>query len=326
MEVFLMYLLFVVGLLLIVKGGDLFVEGAVWIAEVSGIPHFIIGATIVGFATSLPEVLVSVLAAAGGDVEMATGNAIGSVTANTGLILGVSLVFMPMLIRLRDYFVQLVLLFASIFVIWIFGLTTGRIGIIASIILVLLFCVFVYTNVKDAKKHMNDKADETHVLRKNITKATVFKKILLFVFGCAGIIIGSELLVENGSAIAASLGVPSRIISISAVAIGTSLPELVTTITAITKKQASLSVGNILGSNIIDLTIVLPPCLLAYGIRFGGTLPVSYGTLFVDLPFLVMLSLACFVPSMITRKFARWQGVMLLAMYVGYLVFTFIVH
>lgn len=321
METVLMYLLFALGLVLIIKGGDFFVDAAAWFAEVSGIPHFIVGATIVGFATSLPEIIVSIIAAAGGDVEMATGNAVGSVTANTGLILGISLLFMPMTIRLRKYFPQIILLTVTIIVIWLFGLS-GSITLIAAIVLLVLFGAFVYLNITDAKKSLAVNSDEAAVKREDVTKALVAKKIVLFVLGCAGIVGGSELLVNYGSAIAASLGVPSRIISISAVAIGTSLPELVTTITAITKKQASLSVGNILGSNIIDLTFVLPPCMLAY----GGNLPVSNGTLYIDLPVLFLLSMVCFVPTFFTKKFQRWQGVVLLVLYIGYLTYTFIFH
>ena len=323
MALFLNILLFIAGLVLIIKGGDFFVDAAVWFAEVSGIPHFIIGATIVGLATSLPEILVSVIAAAGGEVEMATGNAIGSVTANTGLILGISLVFMPMIISRRKYITQIILLMISIFTIWAFGLT-GEITIFAAIILMALFAVFVYTNITSAKRAVAIKAEEEKYKRKEITKGLIVKNVLFFVFGCAGIVGGSELLVNNGSAIAASLGVPERIISISAIAIGTCLPELVTTITAIKKKQASLSVGNILGSNIIDLTIVLPPCLAAYGINSGGNLPVSDGTLFVDLPVLFLLTLVCFSPTMFTRKFARWQGIVLLALYLLYIVYAFV--
>ncbi len=321
MEVFLMYFLFAVGLVLIIKGGDFFVDAAVWFAEVSGIPHFIVGATIVGFATSLPEVLVSVIAAAQGDVEMATGNAIGSVTANTGLILGISLLFMPMAIRLKDYLPKILLLLASIAVIWFFGIS-GSISLIASIILIALFAIFVYENVHSAKRNLGADSTAEAAVKEDVTKAVVAKKIALFVIGCAGIIIGSELLVNYGSAIAASLGVPTRIISISAVAIGTSLPELVTTISAINKKQASLSVGNILGSNIIDITFILPPCMLAY----GKSLPVSHGTLYVDLPVLFAMSVLCFVPTFFTKKFSRLQGVVLLLGYIAYIAYTFICH
>lgn len=321
MEVFLMYFLFAVGLVLIIKGGDFFVDASVWFAEISGIPHFIVGATIVGFATSLPEIIVSVIAAYKGDVEMATGNAIGSVTANTGLILGISLLFMPMAIRLKEYFPKIMLLLASIAAVWLFGIS-GHISFIASIVLVILFVIFVYENVNSAKKNLTVSDDVAAVDKEEVTKAVVIKKIALFVFGCAGIIVGSELLVNYGSEIAVSLGVPTRIISLSAVAIGTSLPELVTTISAITKKQASLSVGNILGSNIIDITFVLPPCMLAY----GKSLSVSAGTLYIDLPVLFALSLICFVPTFFTKKFSRWQGVVLLLGYIAYLVYTFMFH
>lgn len=321
MEVFLMYFLFIVGLVLIIKGGDFFVDAAVWFAEVSGIPHFIVGATVVGFATSLPEVLVSVIAAAQGDVEMATGNAIGSVTANTGLILGISLIFMPMAIRLKEYLPKIFLLLASIAVVWIFGIS-GYLSFIASIVLIILFAVFVWENVSSAKKTFSADSETAAVEKETITRNLIIKKIALFVFGCAGIIVGSELLVNYGSAIAASLGVPTRIISISAVAIGTSLPEFVTTISAIKKKQASLSVGNILGSNIIDITFILPPCMLAY----GKSLPVSAGTLYTDLPVLFALSVICFLPTFFTKKFARWQGVALLLGYAAYMVYTFVFH
>lgn len=325
MEIVLMYLLFAVGLILIIKGGDFFVDASVWFAEISGIPHFIVGATIVGFATSLPEILVSVIAAAQGNkagVEMATGNAIGSVTANTGLILGISLLCMPMAIKIREYYPKITILMLSIAAVWIFGFLFGEINIIASVILLLLFAVFVYENIRGAKKTISAPSETAAVERESVTKAVVAKKILLFVFGCAGIIIGSELLVNYGTAIAESLGVPTRIISISAVAIGTSLPELVTTVSAIKKKQASLSVGNILGSNIIDITFILPPCMLAY----GKSLPVYPDTIFPDLPVLFGLSLLCFVPTFFTKKFSRWQGIALLLCYAAYLAYTFICH
>lgn len=319
METLLMYLFFAVGLFLIIKGGDLFVDAAAWLAEISGIPHFIVGATVVGFATSLPEIIVSVIAAAGGDVEMATGNAIGSVTANTGLIMGISLLFMPMAVRLSEYLPKIILLCVSIADVWLFG-DSGYISPAASIALVVLFIVFVYENVHSAKRNIT--AREPRAEAQTVTKGIVTKKILFFVLGCAGIIIGSELLVNCGTDIAVSLGVPTRIISLSAVAIGTSLPELVTTISAISKKQSSLSVGNIIGSNIIDITFVLPPCLLAY----GGSLPVSHNTVFVDLPALFVITLLAFVPTFFTKKFSRWQGALLITVYIAYLVFTFVTH
>lgn len=319
MEIFLMYLLFAVGLVLIIKGGDLFVDASAWFAEVSGIPHFIVGATVVGFATSLPEIIVSVIAAAQNDVDMATGNAIGSVTANTGLIMGISLIFMPFAIRLKDYLPKILLLVFSIAAVWLFGIS-GYISFVASIVLVVLFAVFIWENVSSAKKQLT--RSEPEEKSEPVTKSVVAKKIVFFVIGCAGIIGGSELLVNYGTAIATSLGVPTRIISLSAVAIGTSLPELVTTITAIRKKQDALSVGNIIGSNIIDITFILPPCMLAY----RGSLPVSQGTLWLDIPALMALSLICFVPTFFTKKFSRWQGVLLLATYAAYLVYMFISH
>ena len=123
MNAIVIILLFLLGLVLIIKGGDFFVDAATWIAEVSGIPQFIIGATIVSLATTLPEILVSVMAAASGSVEMATGNAIGSVTANTGMILGISIVAMPVAIESRKYLPKSVIFIGSIILLWVLSLS-----------------------------------------------------------------------------------------------------------------------------------------------------------------------------------------------------------
>ena len=145
----------------------------------------------------------------------------------------------------------------------------------------------------------------------------IFWDCLKFLFGTAFIVAGAQLLVTYGSELAVRMNVPESIIAVTMVAIGTSLPELVTTITAIAKKQASLSVGNIIGANIIDLTLILPVCSFISG-RSG--LDINAQTVFLDMPVCLGFVLISVVPSMITGKFARWQGITLLALYIGYIV------
>lgn len=309
----LVFLLFGIGLLCIIKGGDWFVDAASWIAEVSGIPQFIIGATIVSLATTLPEVLVSVMAAASGSVEMATGNAIGSVTANTGMILGISIVAMPVAIESRKYLPKTVIFIGSIILLWVLSLS-GELSMVGAFIMLAVFLFFIAENIFEAKKDMGTGKSET--VQKD--KKTVIKNIALFIIGAAGIVIGSRLLVDNGTIIAKDiLGIPERVVSLTMVAIGTSLPELVTTITAIAKKQSALSVGNIVGANIIDMILILPLCSFV----LGGSLPVAWSTLWVDLPVSLAVAVICLVPALIKGKLMRWQGVLSLLVYAGYVVY-----
>lgn len=309
----LVFLLFGIGLLCIIKGGDWFVDAASWIAEVSGIPQFIIGATIVSLATTLPEVLVSVMAAASGSVDMATGNAIGSVTANTGMILGISIVAMPVAIESRKYLPKTIIFIGSIILLWVLSLS-GELSMVGAFIMLAVFLIFIGENIHEAKKDMGTGKSDT--VQKD--KKTVVKNIALFIIGAAGIVIGSRLLVDNGTIIAKDiLGIPERVVSLTMVAIGTSLPELVTTITAIAKKQSALSVGNIVGANIIDMILILPLCSFV----MGGSLPVAWSTLWVDLPVSLVVAVICLVPALIKGKLMRWQGILSLLVYAGYVVY-----
>ena len=317
MNTFLVFLLFAVGLLCIIKGGDWFVDAATWIASVSGIPQFIIGATIVSLATTLPEILVSVMAAASGSVEMATGNAIGSVTANTGMILAISILFMPAVIQRRKYLPKSLILLGSIVLLWVLSLS-GELTIIGAAVMMALFIFFIFQNISEARKEMGEKPVDAKAL---VTKRSIIKNIVLFVLGAAGIVVGSRLMVDYGTIIATDiLGVPERVVSLTMVAIGTSLPELVTTISAIVKKQSALSVGNIIGANVIDMILILPLCSFV----LGGSLPVAWSTLWVDLPVSLAVAVITLVPALISGKFRRWQGAAALAVYAGYMAYVVI--
>ncbi len=301
-------LFFTAGLVLIVKGGDWFVDSAAWMAKVSGIPEFIIGATIVSVATTLPELITSLIATLQGKVDLAVGNAVGSVAANTGLILGISLLFIPSAIRRRKLAPKVILLLAAN-VILFFLTSGGTITIAAGLILIAVFASFLWENVASARMC----TEETR--RAPLRKEELPHELLLFVGGTAGIVLGANLLVEHGSSLAIQLGVPESTVALTLVAIGTSLPELVTALTAIVKKQGSMSVGNIIGANIIDLALIMPACAMVS----GGTLTVSRQTHVLDIPICIVLICIAMLPALIAGQFRRWQGILLLVVYFSYL-------
>lgn len=308
--------LFALGVLLVVKGGDYFVDAASWIAEVSGVPKLIVGATIVSIATTLPEMLVSVMAATEGKVDMSIGNAVGSVTANIGLIMAIALICMPGVIKRADYLYKSVFMLLAAGIIVVCGFM-GKVSILFSVILLVVFAAFMFENVSSAVKMM--RADQNSGKEKTaVTGKVVTINIIKFLVGAAGIVLGANLLVENGSELARFMGVSERIIGVTLVAVGTSLPELVTTITAIAKKQSSLSVGNILGANIMDLTLIMPLSALVS----GKSLPVSATAAMLDLPICLLVGLVAVIPAMIKSKFTRLQGIILLAIYAVYVVAT----
>ena len=310
-------LLFAAGLVCIIKGGDLFVDAAGWIAEASGIPKFIIGATIVSFATTLPEMLVSVFAALEGNADIAVGNAVGSVTANTGLIMCLSLVCMTCLMERRQFGVKACLLLAAI--LSLFGFTRdGRLSVAEGLLVLVIFAGFLAESLISARREQGTELKEDEE-RPAVSGKTVAGNIVKFVLGAAGIVLGAQLLIDNGSAIASLLGVPDAIIAATMIAIGTSLPELVTTLTAIRKRESSLSVGNIIGANIMDLTLILPLCSLI----LGKPLPVqSQGTL-LDIPACLIICAAVLVPALWKGKFQRWMGFLAGGLYIVYLTVMF---
>lgn len=302
-------LLFVVGLVLIIKGGDWFVDSAVFIANLTGIPKFIIGATIVSVATTLPELTVSVTGVINGELDLAVGNAVGSVTANIGLIMGISLVCMPAVIKRSQFWIKGTLMSAAALLLWVLC-KDGTLHMLPSFALFVLLAVYVWDNIRDAKNDVG--SDEREV----VDKKDLPKQIVMFIIGIAAIVVGSKLLIEYGSEIALLLGVPSAIIGVTMVAIGTSLPELITTLTAIRKKESSMSIGNVVGANIIDLAMILPIC----SVVSDGKLTIAEQSYALDMPICFAMTLIAVLPPLIKGKLYRWQGILMLALYAVYVV------
>ena len=302
--------IFLVGLVLVIKGGDWFVDSAAWFAEATGIPKFVVGATVVSFATTLPELLVSVRAAMNGSAQLAIGNAIGSVTANTTLIMGVSLVAMAGVISRKSFALKGGLLLAAIVGLTVLSLS-GFLPVWSAFVLWAIFLVFMVSNLLEGKKGA---ANEPTVAYE---KKEIPAKILFFVLGTASIVFGAEFLVSSAQTIARGFNISETIIGFTVIALGTSLPELVTTLTAIRKKENSLSVGNIIGANIIDTTLILPLCAVIN----GKPLPVDRINLVFDFPVCIAACAVAVVPTVIQGKFKKWQGYALLAIYALYMLF-----
>lgn len=306
------FVMFALGLVLTVKGGDAFVDAASDIAESTGIPKFIIGATVVSLATTLPEMLVSIIAAVKGQNGMAVGNAIGSVTANLGLIMSISLIFMPVLIKRKDLLFKGMLMIASLALLTIF-IQNFALSQVQSIIMIMLFVVFVTETVVRSGKF--EKKDRTSN-EVNKSKKGIYLSVVRFFIGAFAIVVGADLLVDNATVIAERFGVSETVIAATVVAVGTSLPELVTTVGAIVKKESELSVGNIIGANIIDITLILPICSLIT----GGNLAVGKQSAYLDIIICLVISLIAVVPAIIRGKFKRIQGVLMLVIYTGYIL------
>lgn len=342
-------LFFILGLVCIIKGGDWFVDSASRIAEVLGVPKFVIGATIVSIATTLPEMIVSVAATFNGNVEMAAGNAIGSVTANTALIMGVLIVCIPAAVKRKEFAPKAIIMICASVAIFLgcvfteteeatFSGETGvfhslsNVGILALIIIFIAFFVENFVSLKNSETQIEPSPDSIGIqtedgivpTRETTTKQDWMHNLLFFALGALGIVVGAQLLVNAGTELAGRIGIPQRVISVVAIAIGTSLPELVTAITSIRKKEGSLSVGNILGANIIDLTLILPVCSFISMARGNGALAVSYSSVHVDMVVCFAAIAITLVPTVITGKFHRWQGILSLTGYLAYVIATFV--
>lgn len=315
MTFFISLLLFSIGLLLIIKGSDWFVDSTIWIARILDIPEFIIGATLVSVCTTLPELLVSTGAAVSGDTSMALGNAIGSVACNTGLILGTVIVFSMPEIRHRNAVkIKSTFISASLAAYLLIALVFGKFNFITGIVFLLMSGLFVYYNYYEARKY---RETQEHLPVPDKSTKTVVKNIILFIIGLAMTIAGAQLMVIYGSKIAVALRVPSIVIGVTMTALGTSLPEFVTAITAIRKKSASLSVGNIFGANILNLTLVLGSTAIIKPVITTGNI------LYFHLPIILFITLIAAIGTTIyKKKYPRALGVILLISYFGYIALS----
>ena len=319
-------LLFIVGLLCLIKGGDWFVDGAVGIAHRYHIPEILIGATVVSIGTTIPEVMVSSMAAAVGQSQTAYGNAIGSIICNTSLIAAITMAFSPSdnvdtksLKTPAFFFIIAALLYLII------SYTTGVFTRAIGIVLLLLFLVYMAITVRQALSGRLKIDKEVEEDEKKTEANPMWKDILMLIVGAAVIAIGANLLVDNGKIIAAGLGVPESVIALTFIALGTSLPELVTAISSLIKGHSSLSLGNILGANLFNLVLVsgMAITIKPFAIPADKLIAGMNASLVVDIPLMVAVMALMLIPAFLTKKLKRWQGITLLVLYFSYVLFQF---
>jgi cation:H+ antiporter len=327
MEIVQIIFYFVIGLVLMIKSADFFVDSAVKIAELSGISKLIIGATIVSLATTLPELFVSTTAILQGENEMAVGNALGSVIFNTAIILSLAAIFMSGKVDKKNTMQKSYLLIASIITLIIFAwdLQITRIEAIIQLSFVVLY---TYLNVIAARQQ---KGETERLIVDNKTKAYTVN-FAIMILSAIGIRYGAKFLVDAAVMVAERSGVSDQVIGLTILALGTSLPEFATTVTSIIKKEQSLSIGNILGANFLNITLIMGTAGILAGVEglpikklsikgFTNLIP---QTLYIDLPLVLGIILLFVIPIALKGKISKWQGFIGIGAYLSYLVFLLI--
>ena len=313
MRILLDILLLVVGFALLIKSAELFVNASVAIAKRLKIPNLVIGLTVVAMGTSAPELMISVSAAIGGSGDLAVANVVGSNIFNLIFIVGFCSLLYPIGVNLkeiaRDYWVSVAAAVFLLVIVIAFGDTIPR---PASLILLVGFAVYMITLVRHTMKNKVEEADEE---QNGVKPKPLALSIFLAVLGAAVIVLGGQLTVSSAVSIAQAAGVTERVIGLTIVAMGTSLPELVTTIIACRKKEGEFAVGFIVGSNIFNIMFVLGMAGII------TPLAIESGALF-DLAVLTAGSLLFFVFACTGKRISRIEGLALTMVYAGYMAFV----
>ena len=310
---FIKTILFLIGFVLITKGADIFINCTVDIGKKTKISEIILGATIVSFATTLPELTVSLFASLDGHTTMSLGNAVGSIICNTGLVLGLVAFISPFSVDKKMFFSKSVLLLICVILLLLLGIDKS-ITQTDSIVLLVMLAIYMYSNYRSVvEKGGKSRVNNTSKVKGNNNLGEWIRIALLFALGLIMMILGSRLLVDNGVIIAEWIGVPQGVISLTVIALGTSLPELVSSLTAIKKNHHAISVGNILGANILNIVSVI-------GISsIPNDIPILSQNMSIDFPFMIVLLLILILPTIKKNKLYRFQGFIMLIVYLIYI-------
>ncbi|MCI8679343.1 MAG: calcium/sodium antiporter [Oscillospiraceae bacterium] len=305
-------LLFAVGLLCLIKGGDWFVDGATGLARRFHLPELLIGATVVSIGTTLPEVMVSTTSALTGHGEIAYGNAIGSVICNAALIAAVTIAVRPGPVDRAALRTPVLFFFAAAALYALVAYTSGQFTRPVGLALLAMFAVYMAVTVLQMRRGAVPAAGEEEA-----AAGSVGRDLGLLAVGAALIALGADLLVDNGTLIAQALGVPESVIALTFVALGTSLPELVTAITSLVKGHGALSLGNVIGANLFNLVLVsgVSVTLAPFSIPQAAVIAGHNASLVLDLPVMLLVMLLLTVPALVRGKLSRVQGLALLAVY-----------
>ena len=317
MSIFLTVILIIIGFGLLIKCADLLVDSSSRIAKKFHIPEIIIGLTIVSIGTSLPELMVSLKSAVSGHSDMSVGNVVGSNVCNLLLILGLASAINPIKFKKETRLIEIPICLVLTIIFGILCNTNNEISRLESILLIILFIMFIaHTIVMGKKGEKFDKEDEEIIEDKEDKKEiSIFKNIIFIFLGIISLKIGGDLVVDNSIIIAEFFSISEQIISLTIVAIGTSLPELVTSVVAAIKGNSDISIGNILGSNIFNMALIMGISALINPITYNLVYNFEIGILIVAS---IVLSLFPVIPP--KNKMSRMNGIIYLIMYVVYTI------
>ena len=319
-------LLFLLGFLLLIKGGDWFVDGSVGIAHRFHLPELLIGATVVSIGTTLPEVMVSTQAAFQGNAGISYGNAIGSVICNTSLIAAITVAIKPGSVNRASlklpalYFAVAALMYSLI------AWTTGTFRRWQGLVFLAIFLFYMVRTVLHMKSHP-EAAEETEIEEETVKELALWQELIMMIVGAAAIAVGANLLVNNGTIIAGMLGVPDSVVGLTMIALGTSLPELVTAITSLAKGHGALSLGNVIGANLFNIVLVsgMAITISPFAVPAEKTIAGMNASLIVDIPVVLSVMALLCIPALIRGRLSRWQGILLLCIYVVFTAFQFFI-
>ena len=325
-------MLFVVGLVLLIKGGDWFVDGATGIAHRFKMSELLIGATVVSIGTTLPEVMVSATSAFQGYGDIAYGNAIGSIICNAALIAALTMAVRPSSVNRKLLVLPVVFFFGAVAIYISAVYFFGRFSRLIGVTLLLVFVTYTVVSILFANR-VTDEVPETPEVETDPSAIDdpakvrpLWAELIFLAVGGAAIAFGADLLVDNGRIIAEAIGIPEAVVALIFVSLGTSLPELVTAITALAKGHSALSLGNIIGANLLNLTLVtgVAATVQPFAPPVDNTVAGIPSSLVIDIPVMLLVMLILVVPTMLRNKASRVQGILLLSIYVAFCACSFI--
>lgn len=313
--------LFVVGLVMLIKGGDWFVDSATGIAKRFRVPEIIIGATVVSIGTTLPEVMVSVTAAVNGNGAIAYGNAIGSIICNTALISALTIAIRPAPVNRKAISMPVLFFFVSAAIYLVAAYGFGRFDRWLGIVMLVVFGINMFVTIRQGFKNPDTVEHEEE--EEGEKKGSLLSEVLLLIVGAAIIAVGADMLEASATSLAENfLGIPTEVVGVTVVALCTSLPELVTAITALAKGHGALSLGNIIGANIFNLVLVsgMAVTIKPFPVPDGSTIFGLNTSLVMEIPVMLAVMSIMTLPALFKGKLYRWQGVGLLGIYVAFVV------
>lgn len=311
----------IIGFALLIKGADFLVDGASNVAKKFHIPEIIIGLTIVSMGTSMPELFVSATSALNGSADMAIGNIVGSNICNLLLILGLSAFIKPVIFQRETRLIEIPICLIVTIIFTIFCNTDGTISKVEGIILIVLFLLFIiYTIIMSKKGNKFDGTEESNELKVQDKPISITKNILFIIIGIIGLKIGGDLTVDNATNIARMFNVSEKIIGLTILAVGTSLPELVTSVTAAIKGNSDIAIGNIVGSNIFNILFIIGVSALITPLAYNFTYNIQ---MIILIAATIILALFPAIPP--KNEMSRMNGLIYFILYLVYLAILFVV-